>query len=122
MFLALTIQGEASVQSYQEVLRQVTFAITAAEPDTVDRTICFFVYDGEHMSTPTCVALKISVINDNTPFLSGTALGELYIEGSNGVVLLERMMIVDDDHPNVFPMQWATVSYYERGRENIEWH
>lgn len=110
--IVLYIDGDASVVTYQAILRNVDFYIGALEPDTIDRTICFFVYDGKHTSDPACVKLKIQAINDNTPSLNATALGEPYVEGTDSILLLESLEVIDDDHPYLFPMQQATVSLY----------
>ena len=110
--IVLYIDGDASVVTYQAILRNVDFYIGALEPDTIDRTICFFVYDGIHTSDPACVKLEIQAINDNTPYLNATALGEPYVEGTDNILLLESLEVKDDDHPYLFPMQQATVSLY----------
>ena len=115
----LTIEGEASVLDYQEILRNVTFFIDSKEPDSSDRIICFTIYDGIHNSPPACLKLKVLLLNDNRPVFNATALGEAYVEGSDGVRLLTSLNITDDDDPALFLMQGARVSYYKEGSEEM---
>lgn len=90
-------------------MRHVTFHIQADEPDLVDRVICFSVFDGQFTSDPACVTLKIEATNEHPPVLNATALGEPFIEDSDGVFLLSSLEIIDADHPQLFPMQRAEI-------------
>uniref|UniRef100_A0A1X7V4J9 Cadherin domain-containing protein n=1 Tax=Amphimedon queenslandica TaxID=400682 RepID=A0A1X7V4J9_AMPQE len=107
----LTIEGEASVLEYQEILRNVTFFINSTEPDSTNRTICFSIFDGIHHSSAACVVLRIILLNDNPPsIVNATGLGEPYVEGSGGVGLLEALNITDDDDPTLFLMEGASIN------------
>lgn len=118
-FSVLTIEGEASVLDYQEILRNVTFFIDSKEPDSSDRIVCFTIFDGIHNSPPACLKLKVLLLNDNEPVFNATALGEAYVEGSDGVRLLTSLNITDDDDPALFLMQGARVSYYKEESEEM---
>ena len=107
----LYIDGEASLTTYQSILSHVTIDISADEPDIVDRVICYFIFDGQFTSDPVCITVKIRTVNDHVPLLNATALRKPYIEGSDGVQLLDTLDIIDIDHPQLYPMQQATVSY-----------
>lgn len=110
LLAVLFIDGEASLLTYQTILNSVTIEINNVEPDAVDRIVCFTIFDGVQPSDPTCVTLQIMPINDNTPSFSLNATLEDYIEGGEGLYLLEDLEITDADHPDLFPMQNASVS------------
>ena len=108
----LFIDGSASVSTYQAILNNVDFTIQHLEPDPVDRIICYTIFDGEDLSSePSCITVKIKVINDNTPSFNFTAVGEPYVEEEGVVYLLDTLEITDVDHPEIFPMQSATVGF-----------
>ena len=105
------IDGEASVSIYQSILNSVTFSIENSEPDVKDRIICFTLFDGTQPSDPSCVSLKISSLNDNKPSFSFSPRSNLtYKENEEPIRLIQELNITDNDDPNVFPMQNASVS------------
>ena len=88
----------------------MTLVINNAEPDSVDRIVCFSVFDGHYDSDPVCVSVTIGLLNDNSPSLSIIGTNDPYIENSPNVTVLQEVSIMDMDHPNLFLIHSATVS------------
>ncbi len=61
---ALSIAGAASVATYQDALRSVTYANSADVPHTEPRAVEFKVFDGVTWSTPQSVIIDVQAIND----------------------------------------------------------
>ena len=67
----LSIKGNASVESYQQVLRTLVYNNTSQSPDVNDRVILVTVSDGPQVSTPVTSTVAINAVND-APLLDNT--------------------------------------------------
>lgn len=110
--IALYIDGDGSVSMYQAIFNSVSIVINNTEPDTVDRVLCFTVFDGNQPSDASCMVLRVVPRNDNPPSLQQFAPSSdlTYVEDGPGILLLSSLSITDEDHAHVFPMQMAQVS------------
>lgn len=78
----LSLSGEDSLESYQQVLRSITYNNTATNPNTTARTIEFVVKDVEANSSESGVATTtVSFIGN------GSAFNLSSLNGNNGFVL-----------------------------------
>ena len=111
-FIVLFIDGEASVVTYQSILRGISVVINNIEPDAIDRVICYTIFDGVQSSDPSCVTLQIILDNDNTPSFVFNGTSSNYQEGAEGLLLLEELTITDADDEQYFLMQSAEVSIF----------
>ncbi len=65
----------------------------------------FKIFDGLFWSEPAYVTVTIEPVNDHSPELTLTPLGDAYVEGAaegaaEGVQLLSDVILTDRDHNN----------------------
>ena len=61
---ALTVKGNGSVESYEQVLRTLTYNNTSQSPDIADRIVLITVNDGSLFSVPVTSTVAINAVND----------------------------------------------------------
>ncbi|XP_078572181.1 uncharacterized protein LOC144859411 [Branchiostoma floridae x Branchiostoma japonicum] len=105
----LTITGQASVQSYQDVLRTVTYKHNGSEPKPGPRTLTYYVTDTEGLKSNVIVAsVDVEVINDCAPVLEASG-SFLFTEGQDLPTPIGRNLSLSDCDSGSFPMESAVV-------------
>lgn len=61
---ALTVKGNGTVESYEQVLRTLTYNNTSQAPDVADRIVLITVSDGGLTSAPVTSTVAINAVND----------------------------------------------------------
>ncbi len=94
----LTLTGIASVADYEVAMRSVQYQNSSGTPTATDRTIEFFVYDGEDLSGVVSKSITISVASPNQPpVFSPSPLGA----SVNGTLSLDLTTIASDPDGNL---------------------
>jgi large repetitive protein len=96
----LTLTGAASIASYQEALRSVTYANSSDNPNAIDRTIQFVVNDGISSSNVATQTLQVVPTND-TPILTASSGLIEFSLGAGAVVVDNGLLIRDADSPDL---------------------
>jgi VCBS repeat-containing protein len=99
----LTLSGTATVAQYQQVLRTITYANTAASPNTTSRQIQFVVDDGAAHSNTSAVAtttLAFNVNENQPPVAVNDAVTTNEDTVLNGNVLIANPSTPDSDPNN----------------------
>ncbi|XP_066301844.1 uncharacterized protein [Branchiostoma lanceolatum] len=105
----LTITGQASVQTYQEVLRTVTYKHTGEEPEPGPRTITYYVTDTDGLKSNIAVAsVDVEVINDCAPVLEASG-SFLFTEGQDSPTPIGQNVSLTDCDSGNFPMESVVV-------------
>jgi len=93
----LTLSGSATVESYQSVLRSLSYRDTASEPTPGTRTVTVTVNDGEANSVPRTSTISVANIND-PPTLFLTPVSMPFMEGGAPVPLISASNVTDIDN------------------------
>ncbi|XP_078656153.1 uncharacterized protein LOC144902533 isoform X2 [Branchiostoma floridae x Branchiostoma belcheri] len=105
----LTLTGQASVQTYQEVLRTVTYKHSGSEPQPGLRTLTYYVTDTEGLQSNVVVAsVEVEVINDCAPVLEVSG-SFLFTEGQDLPTTIGQNVSLTDCDSGSFPMESAVV-------------
>ncbi|CAH1237833.1 Hypp5455 [Branchiostoma lanceolatum] len=105
----LTITGQASVQTYQEVLRTVKYKHSGAEPQPGPRTITYYVIDTDGLKSNVVVAsVDVDVINDCVPVLNASG-SFLFTEGQDSPTSIGQNVSLTDCDSGNFPMESVVV-------------
>ena len=87
----LSLNGSAPLALYQAVLRSVTFANTAQDPDTADRQVQYRAFDGQNAGNAVTAAVQVAAQND-PPLLDLNGIDDVghdavvyYDEDENGI-------------------------------------
>ncbi len=95
----LTFQGNASLDSYQTVLRSVSYSNTSDNPISLSRVLRFQLFDGLDFSNQLNRTVNVIAVND-PPVLTGSpaqiqyTLGNLVLDNTIGVSDLDNLQIV----------------------------
>ncbi|KAI8492147.1 hypothetical protein Bbelb_300440, partial [Branchiostoma belcheri] len=105
----LTLTGQASAQTYQEVLRTVTYKHSGSEPQPGPRTLTYYVTDTEGLQSHVVVAsVEVEVINDCAPVLEVSG-SFLFTEGQDLPTTIGQNVSLSDCDSGSFPMESAVV-------------
>lgn len=113
----LSIEGEAYVSEYENLLGQVMYDNVREEPDDADRMVTLTVFDGMFTSDPVSLPIHIQLINDQLPTLTLTST---IVELQEGLPQFQVVRIVpnatlvtvsdaDNEHGD-FPVESVEVS------------
>ncbi|MFN3686894.1 cadherin-like domain-containing protein [Salinarimonas sp.] len=98
---ALTITGSASVEVYQTLLRNITFANSATTPDTTPRTLTFTVRDAAGLES-TVAERSIVLVANALPVVT---IGTLPSVAEGGSVILTPAIVTATDVETTDPAQ-----------------
>ena len=108
----LSLYGEAAVEEYQKLVRNLSYVNTDPEPTEGTRRIVFNISDGEAVSMGT-VVVNVEQIND-PPELNATDLTSIFVEEGELVALITAVTITDEDNA-IFSRVTVIISGAEDG-------
>jgi hypothetical protein len=120
----LSISGDASISTYQQVLGRVEYINRLEEPLAEPRIVSVTVFDGAFESPPAQLTIEIDLINDQLPVLEPNVSSALFFERnptSPPVRVAENITISDPDS-GMFPvvsLEVVLVDPQDIGEERI---
>lgn len=98
----IQLSGAASVNTYESILRTLTYANRAVEPNPGNRTIVLEVNDGNFSSTPFLLSVQVYPQNDNNVTLNCTT-GRLleFTEAGAALHILRNTVVEDRDRDHL---------------------
>ena len=109
----LTIAGNASVATYEQLLGSIMYENSIEEPDSLPQGVTITVFDGLHWSIPVELMLQTWLINDLLPLVFPSPSTVVFMEvnqppGSPPVVVAPSITI-DDPDSGMFPLYSALI-------------
>ena len=92
----LSLYGEASVEEYQNLVRNLSYVNTNPEPTEGTRRIVLNISDGEAVGIGV-VVVNVQQIND-PPELNATDLTSVFVEEGGPVAVITAVTITDEDN------------------------
>ena len=92
----LSLYGEASVEEYQDLLRNLSYVNTNPEPTEGTRRIMFSISDGEAVGIGDII-VDVQQRND-PPQLNATDLTSVFVEEGGPVALVTVVTVTDEDN------------------------
>ena len=122
---SLLISGEASIDTYTQVLRSLIYVNNRSEPSLGERYIIIMPIDDSLNCRSLQLRISVIPINDRPPeLLFNTTQPLLYVEEFGAFDFAARvdLRIVDPDHNDLFPMERASIlldGVRDIGMENL---
>jgi hypothetical protein len=116
----LSFRGEASVDDYSALLRQLEYVNLAAEPSPVPRHINFRAYEHHLSSRVATTTITIATLNDNPPTILAdppfTNFAFVYRETAGSVPIVSSNAIIEDKDSTESPISRLSLSILVPGQ------
>ena len=118
----LTIIGNASVATYEQILDDVMYTNTESEPINSPRTAVVIVNDGRYSSMPVVLNIETVLINDQLPILDpeDSEISFQEVNPQSPKVRLAPNMTVTDPDSGMFPFHSVVVELTDSREDSGE--
>ncbi|MBV8516272.1 MAG: tandem-95 repeat protein [Acidobacteria bacterium] len=114
----LTLSGSDTLANYQQVLRSITYANSAQDPNTTARSISIVVNDGDVNSNTVTKTMSVTAVND-APVVTTSGGTTAFVEDSAAVVVDNALTITDVDSTTLTGATVTISNLLDSGAETL---
>ncbi len=111
----LTLSGNASLLTYRDALRSVTYENTSDDPTTAPRTVTWIGNDGIDNSVPVTSTINVTQANDAPVVVAGSTLN--YTEQQAATAIAPALTVTDPDSVNLVGATVGITAGYQTGSD-----
>jgi VCBS repeat-containing protein len=115
---ALTLNGSDTLAHYQQVLRSVTYANSAQNPNVTARSIAFVASDGTANSNTATKTLALVAVND-APVVTAGGGSPTFTEDGAAVAINPALTVTDADNTNLASATATITNLLNAGAETL---
>ena len=118
----LRYTGEASIQEYEQLLRNIVYRDSADEPTPVTRLVEFIV-GSQNITARSVFNISVTVINDNSPYLTLDSTNSTGPGDLSGVILEGAYFtsFLEDGNPISITSQFLDITDADSGFNNLSY-